>query len=139
MYRSKYVSPNPSLKVIRVKGVQTDLRGIDALTAGDYVLNAAGFLRSDFSILNQTNDQLEMARVLARMQEIQPEPNPDRSFEDIVKELKPRWAQLPAELDRFEQYCIENSLEYYRKFVPEEEENDPGEATSSPSSAAAAE
>lgn len=123
MYKRKNIDNNTCVVAsVDKRGVIVSQRSFDLQTAKDYVTNTSGFLRSDFAVLNQTNDELEMARVLARMQEVNPEPNPDRPFEEILKSIKPRWCELPNEMDRFEQYCINNSLEYYRKYLPDGDE-----------------
>lgn len=83
---------------------------------GDYVKNAFGHIRNDFAVLQDSNNAIDMARVLARMQELDMQNvNQGKTFEQIVAEIRPRWCQSPAELDRFEQYCIDNALAFYKK------------------------
>lgn len=105
-----------SIGVLRRKvGVE---RVFDKLAASEYAVNVSGFLRSDFSTLSESQDALAMSRVLQRMQELTNESpdNKNKSFDEIVKMVKPRWCQLPAEMDRFEQYCIENAIDFYKQF-----------------------
>lgn len=107
-------------------------RSFDRVAALDFTVNKYGHIRSQFSVLMESNDSLEQARVLNAMQELTSnEPNNEgRSFRDLVREIKPRWCDTPAELDRFEQYCIENALEFYKTF----ESAEPPKSEISPSS-----
>lgn len=84
---------------------------------GDYTRNIYGWLRNDFAELQESNDSLSMARILQRMQEFKDSggDNADKSFDEIISLVKPRWCQSPAELDRFELWCINNALEQYSK------------------------
>lgn len=85
--------------------------------AGEYSVNSHGFLRSDFSELNAREDAYRYAAALSRMQELDAQSNlpENATLEDAVRLVRPRWCQSPAELDRFEQYCIDNALDFYNK------------------------
>ena len=87
------------------------------LSNGDYTRNSNGFIRNDFSVLMDAQDSLSLQRALDAMREYtaQNEDNSDKSFEEIVAAVRPRWCQSPAELDRFELYCIDNALDVYSK------------------------
>ena len=37
--------------------------------------------------------------------------------------VRPRWCQLPGEVDRFEQYLIDNALEFYKNLRKDELSN----------------
>lgn len=114
MYVNKSVSVTHSAKVV-VNGVRV-IRAFDS-QSGQYSVNANGHLRSDFAELMAKQDTISMQRALQHMQELQAnEVNipQDATFEDVCKLVRPRWCQSPAELDRFEQYCIDNALDFYK-------------------------
>lgn len=115
MYKfiKKQVSFTP---VIKVKN-QQQLRLIDAVE-GDFVMNKYGHIRSDFATLVDSSDASEMARALQSMQAAYEEDvhkYDGMTFEQIVQTLRPRWCQLPGEVDRFEQYLIDNALDFYKQ------------------------
>lgn len=91
---------------------------------GSYSRNSSGFIRNDFSELMDSQDSLSMSRALQKMQEYaNSEPdNSKKTFEEIVAMVRPRWCQSPAEMDRFEVYCIDNALETYSKLKNLDEE-----------------
>lgn len=91
---------------------------------GSYSRNSSGFIRNDFSELMDSQDALSMSRALQKMQEYannEPD-NSKKTFEEIVAMVRPRWCQSPAEMDRFEVYCIDNALETYSKLKNLDEE-----------------
>lgn len=111
MYQSNFV---PS-----AESQQNDLHArilIDC-PVGSYSRNSSGFIRNDFSELMDSQDALSMSRALQKMNEIasSEEDNSKKTFEEIVSIVRPRWCQSPAEMDRFEVYCIDNALETYSK------------------------
>lgn len=85
--------------------------------SGEYSVNANGHLRSDFAELNSREDNYRYAVALSRLQELDAYSNlpENATLEDAVRLVRPRWCQSPAELDRFEQYCIDNALDFYKK------------------------
>lgn len=91
---------------------------------GSYSRNSSGFIRNDFSELMDSQDALSMSRALQKMNEIaaSEEDNSKKSFEEIVSMVRPRWCQSPAEMDRFELYCIDNALDTYAKLKNLDEE-----------------
>lgn len=113
MYKSSYRLRSQALEPLQKKFASIPVEYVK----GDYERNSYGFIRSDFAVLQDSEDALSMARTLQKLQEIQAnEPdNSEKSFEDIVREIRPRWCQLPAEMDRFELFCIENALDTYSK------------------------
>lgn len=113
MYKTSFIPVVPRISSVHKTFAQLPVEYIK----GDYERNIYGFIRSDFAVLQDSEDSLSMARTLQKMQEIaanEPD-NSDKSFEDIVREIRPRWCQLPAEMDRFELYCINNALDTYSK------------------------
>ena len=97
------------------------VRAFDSSLVSDYTVNSCGYLRSDFSELNERNDSLSMARLLARLQEVsEDDSNKGKSFEELLDMLRPRSCQTPAELDRFEQYCIDKALDFYNNLKKSE-------------------
>lgn len=86
-----------------------------------YEFNAAGFIRNDFSQLQERENELGYLRALSAMQEYSEQhSNEGKTFEEIIREVRPRWCQLNGEVDRFEQYVIDNALDYYRKLKDKE-------------------
>lgn len=91
-------------------------RVFDSFKQLGYEYNSAGFIRNDFSQLQERENELGYLRALSAMQEYTVEhSNEGKTFEEIVREVRPRWCQLNGEVDRFEQYVIDNALDYYRK------------------------
>lgn len=107
MYKSKFS--------LTVNPVSVKRRSYDTSVVSDYVINEAGHIRSDFAVLNETNDALAMQKLLGRvMAYSEVDVNKGKSLQQILSEIKPRVAETPAELDRFEKYCIDNALAFYR-------------------------
>lgn len=93
-------------------------RCFDSFDNEDFVVNRYGHIRSDFAVLMESTNGVEMAKVLAKMQAdfVSSSSRYDgMSFEEIVRSYKPRWCQMPGEVDRFEQYLIDNALDFYKK------------------------
>lgn len=93
--------------------------------SGEYSVNSCGFLRSDFAELNSREDAYRYAAALSRMQELDAQSNlPENcTLEDAVRIIRPRWCQSPAEMDRFEQYCIDNALDLYKRLKEKTDED----------------
>lgn len=107
-----YVRTNFHAKVASV----LPSRVFDSFKQLGYEYNSAGFIRNDFSQLQERENELGYLRALSAMQEYTAEhSNEGKTFEEIVREVRPRWCQLNGEVDRFEQYVIDNALDYYRK------------------------
>lgn len=104
---------------------QTVIRAVDSIE-DDVVINKYGHVRNDFAILMDTSDGMEFARALANMQSAY-EQNSSQfdgmTFEQMVSAVRPRWCQLPGEVDRFEQYLIDNALEFYKNLRQDEISN----------------
>ena len=99
-------------------------RAIDCVE-DSFVLNKYGHIRSDFAILVETSSQLEYAKALQNMQVAYEESSSQfdgMTFEEMVKCVRPRWCQLPGEVDRFEQYLIDEALDFYKKLRADEEQ-----------------
>lgn len=91
-------------------------RVFDSFTELGYEYNSAGFIRNDFSQLQERENELGFMRALSALQEYtENHSNEGKTFEEIVREVRPRWCQLNGEVDRFEQYVIDNALDYYKK------------------------
>lgn len=91
-------------------------RAFDNLTSQGYTINDGGFIRNDFSELQARENEIGYLRALSQMQDYVAEhSNEGKTFEEIIKEVRPRWCQLNGEVDRFEQYLIDNALEFYKK------------------------
>ena len=91
-------------------------RAFDNFHQLGYEFNSNGFIRNDFSQLQERENDLGYLRALSAMQEFSSEhSNEGKTFEQIIAEVRPRWCQLNGEVDRFEQYVIDNALDYYQK------------------------
>lgn len=96
--------------------ISTGARAFDTFESQGYEMNECGFIRNDFSQLQERENTLGFYRALSAMQEYQEQhSNEGKTFEQIVAEIRPRWCQLNGEVDRFEQYCIDNALDFYKK------------------------
>lgn len=98
---------------------------VDAVE-GDFVINKYGHIRSDFAVLAESNNTLEMARALEQMRASYEQSSSQydgMNFEQMVATVRPRWCQLPNEVDRFEQYLIDNALEFYKTLRKDEISN----------------
>lgn len=101
---------------------QKQERLIDA-NDGDFVINAFGHIRSDFAVLTDTNNSIELSKALMAMETAYQENSSQfdgLTFEQMVKVVRPRWCQLPGEVDRFEQYLIDEALDFYKKLRQDE-------------------
>lgn len=97
-------------------GVHAPSRAFDTFESQGYEYNVCGFIRNDFSQLQERENELGYMRALAQMQEYYEEnSNEGKTFEEIIATVRPRWCQLNGEVDRFEQYCIDNALDFYKK------------------------
>lgn len=104
-------------------------RAFDSFSSQGYERNSSGFIRNDFSQLQERENELGMMRALSQMQEyVASHSNEGKTFEEIVAAVRPRWCQLNGEVDRFEQYCIDNALEFYRNL--KDEQSEPGRVAS---------
>lgn len=93
-------------------------RSYDVSGVSEYGINASGFIRSDFAELQERQDASSLARLLSRFVELkEDDSNKNLSDEQIFDLLRPRVLQTPAELDRFEQYCIERGVEFARSLL----------------------
>ena len=110
-----------SAKVI-VYNNQPVVRAVDCVE-GQFMVNQYGHIRSDFAVLTETTSGLEFAKALQNMQASYTENSSQfdgLTFEQMVNLVRPRWCQLPGEVDRFEQYLIDNALEFYKNLRKDE-------------------
>lgn len=92
------------------------IRAFDSFDSQGYEFNHNGFIRNDFSQLQERENSVGFLRAVAQMQEYANEDtNKGKTFEQIVAEIRPRWCQLNGEIDRFEQFCIDNAIQFYRE------------------------
>ena len=132
MYRFKSFSDSPHV-YLEVNN-QPVVRAIDAVE-GDFVINKFGHIRSDFAVLTETNSSAEMAKALMSMQSAYNDNSSQfdgMTFEQMVGVLRPRWCQLPGEVDRFEQYLIDNALDFYKSLRAKEELKNPEDVPEKP-------
>lgn len=125
MYKAK--SPRCTITLVPKESNLIDsatVRPIDTFESANYMLNSFGHIRNDFATLSDSQDELQFQRTLSRMQELHSEPTAkDASFDELVSTLRPRWCQTPAELDRFEQYVIDNELDFYKSVQSKQSES----------------
>lgn len=92
------------------------LRPYDNSALTDFAINEYGHIRSDFSVLTETNDLMSMQKLLnSVMSYSQKDENKGKSLEQIFAEIRPRNVETPAEMDRFEKFCIDKALDFYQK------------------------
>lgn len=78
---------------------------LDKTMCEDYNLNAHGFIRNDINVLLEANTMQEMQYVAQKFQERKTQDlYKDASDEDILKTIKPRLMQSPAEMESFLNY-----------------------------------
>lgn len=107
MYKSSFVSSSVP--------VSSDRRVFDTSFLSDYAINESGHIRSDFAVLQEQNDSLANFRLLQRIEEYgKIDVNKDKTVEQILAEIKPRMVETPAERDRFEQYCLDRAIDFYK-------------------------
>ena len=114
----KFIPNKPVQLVVVEDNNQIVTRSYEKFDENSFVVNKFGHIRSDFAVLMESNSSAEMAKVLSRMQAdfVSSSSRYDgMSFEEIVTSYKPRWCQMPGEVDRFEQYLIDNALDFYKK------------------------
>ena len=96
--------------------IKSETRVFETFNELGYEYNDCGFIRNDFSQLQERENQLGYLRALSAMREYEEtHSNVGKTFEEIIREVRPRWCQLNGEIDRFEQYCIDNALDFYKK------------------------
>lgn len=104
-----------------VNGIEVDKRAYQTFEECGFEINEYGGIRSDFASLVNSQSLLVMQNAAARLQELRAlEPdNSNKSFEDIVREIRPRWCQSPKQLMEFEKYLIDNKIDVLQKDVDE--------------------
>lgn len=96
--------------------VSGSVRAFDNAVSLGYEFNESGFIRNDFSQLQERENEVGYLRALSQMREyVEQNSNEGKTFEQIVAAVRPRWCQLNGEVDRFEQYLIDNALDFYKK------------------------
>lgn len=105
-------------------GTQIIERVVDAVE-DSFVINKYGHIRSDFAVLTDTCEANEFASMLSKMQAAYQDNSSQfdgMTFEEMITSIRPRWCQLPGEQDRFEQYLIDNALDFYKRLRAQEEQ-----------------
>lgn len=76
---------------------------VDQFAGADFNLNDCGWIRNDLSSLARAQSQSEYNMILQRLTEIKQTGGipDDISLEEAIKNVKPRWAQSPNELETF--------------------------------------
>lgn len=77
-----------------------------------FEFNEFGTIRSDFAQLVNSQSILAMEQAsqrLAQLRSVEPD-NRDKSFDDIVREIRPRWMQSPKQIMEFEDYLLEHDI-----------------------------
>lgn len=103
---------------------------VDTFNESGFELNEFGCIRSDFAQLVNSQSLLVMNQAAQRLRElsaIEPD-NSNKSFEEIVREVRPRWCQSPKQMMEFEKYLIDNHIlplkEQVEKLEQEKERED---------------
>lgn len=76
---------------------------VDQFAGADFNLNDSGWIRNDLSSLARAQSQSEYNMILQRLTEIKQDGGipEDMSLQEAIKNVKPRWAQSPNELETF--------------------------------------
>lgn len=76
---------------------------VDQFAGADFNLNDCGWIRNDLSSLARAQSQSEYNMILQRLTEIKQTGGipDDVSLEEAIRNVKPRWAQSPNELETF--------------------------------------
>lgn len=114
MSKSKYFPRNYSRSscAIRCNGMLVN-RAYTTNLDDTITFNQFGFLRSDFAVLNDMQDQISFEAAAKRLQELQSmEPdNSKLSFDQIVEQIRPRWCQHPDDIIKFQQFLISRNID----------------------------
>lgn len=96
--------------VVNSLGLSKRRRKFDDMAKSGITLNEYGTISSDFSRLVNANKGYELAMLANRLQQIDvpKSKTKDKSFDELVRYMKPRWCQSPKELDDFEQFVLAN-------------------------------
>lgn len=96
------------------------LRQFTRFSDGGFELNEFGYIRNDISQLLSVQNQLSFQRALQTFKSNQLNVMsfpPDMSHEDMIKELRPRWCQLPYQQRAFAEYLTEEKADQIRKDI----------------------
>lgn len=106
----KMTAANKVVCPVNTLGHSSDRRKFDDMSKSGIVLNHYGTIASDFSRLVNANKGYELAMLANRLQQIDvpKSKTKDKSFDELVRYMKPRWCQSPKELDDFEQFVLAN-------------------------------
>lgn len=76
---------------------------VDQFAGADFNLNDCGWIRNDLSSLARAQSQSEYNMILQRLTQIKQTGGipDDMPLEDAIRNVKPRWAQSPNELETF--------------------------------------
>lgn len=86
------------------------LRQYTHFSDGGFALNEYGYIRNDISALLSVQNELSFARALQRFKSQQIESKSsfaDLSHDEMIKQLRPRWCQLPYQQRAFAEYLTE--------------------------------
>lgn len=87
---------------------------------GGFELNEYGYIRNDISQLLQAQNRLSFERAIAQFKRNTIESNIDTTGmtdEDIIKQTRPRWCQLPFQLRAFAEYLTDMKVNEIRKDI----------------------
>lgn len=98
--------------LVMENGHRTTIRAMETWKEAGFELNQFGHIRSDFATLVETQSVLVMQQAANRLRElkaIEPD-NSKKSFDEIIREIRPRWCQSPKEVLAFEDWLIAQNI-----------------------------
>lgn len=103
--RFRFIGARPEPIGIPPRDLSNEFTILDKTMCEDYNLNSHGFIRNDINVLLEANSMQEMQYVAQKFQERKTQDlYKDASDEDILKTIKPRLMQSPAEMESFLKY-----------------------------------
>lgn len=117
----KFVRKCKQRNIAVINNVPQEFMLVDTFSQSGFELNEFGCIRSDFSQLVNSQSLLVMNQAANRLKElsaIEPD-NTNKSFEEIVASVRPRWCQSPKQMMEFEKYLIDRRLIPLEKEVEE--------------------
>lgn len=96
------------------------LRQFTRFSDGGFELNEFGYIRNDISQLLSVQNQLSFQRALQTFKSNQLNVMSfpaGMSHEEMIKELRPRWCQLPYQQRAFAEYLTEEKADQIRKEI----------------------
>lgn len=108
----KFVRNISSQRPLNNKVALSGKRAFSSFDECGFEYNEFGHIRSDFASLVNSQSLLVMQNAANRLKELQAlEPdNSNKTFEEVVASVRPRWCQSPKQMIEFQQYLLDNKI-----------------------------